>query len=105
LNNARHLSYGNFSDELSAKLGGAAMARYARPAIFSLFAFLGLGIMVVSGDRLDSRLGTTWELAGFAVGILLTAIFVTLSSEKRINERINELEKKVSDLISTKGGQ
>jgi hypothetical protein len=60
--------------------------------------FAGIVIMTISGQRLGFRIGVMWEFAGFACGILLIMAGWFLPLVKKIDE----LERKVSDLASPK---
>jgi hypothetical protein len=55
--------------------------------------------MAVSGERLGFKIGVTWEVAGFAAGILFTAAAGVLPMKKRIDD----LEKRVSALVGRNG--
>jgi hypothetical protein len=50
--------------------------------------------MTVSGQRLSSKVGVTWEFAGYAVGIL----FIVAGVGLRLAKRIDELEQAVTGL-------
>jgi hypothetical protein len=61
---------------------------------YAVFLF-GIGLMASSGTRLGNIVGVTWEFAAFATGILVSAIS---GAALRTNKRIDDLEKKVTEL-------
>ncbi len=65
----------------------------------SALTFIGIAVMAISGERFGLRIGVTWEVAGFAAGILLTAAGGVLPMKKRIDD----LEKRVSALAGQNG--
>jgi predicted cobalt transporter CbtA len=65
----------------------------------SALTFIGIAIMAISVERMGFKIGVTWEVAGFAAGILLTAAGGVLPMEKRIDD----LEKRVSALVNRNG--
>src|SRR4051812_31150872 len=68
-----------------------------RASLNSLFFLLGIVLMSFSGSRLSQIVGVTWEFAAFGVGIVWAA---ACGSWLQTKKRIDDLEKKVSDLES-----
>jgi hypothetical protein len=67
----------------------------------TILILLGVVIMTIAGQTLSHRVGATWELAAFAVGIL----FVATAGRFLFAERIAALEKRVADLERARSGQ
>ena len=67
----------------------------SRTSLNYCFFFFGIALMAYSGSRLGHIVGVTWELAAFAVGIVLAA---GCGAELQTRKRIDELEKKISEL-------
>jgi hypothetical protein len=57
--------------------------------------FFGVALMAFSGSRLGHIVGVTWEFAAFATGIIVSA---TCGAGLQTKKRIDDLEKKVSEL-------
>ena len=60
-----------------------------------VFFLIGIALTAVSGSRLGNIVGVTWEFAAFAAGIVLWA---TCAAALQTKKRIDDLEKKVSEL-------
>jgi hypothetical protein len=65
------------------------MSRYA-----SWFSLAGILVMTLAGERLSSRVGASWEVAAFGVGIIVIAITPWWPLVKRVDE----LEKKLAGI-------
>jgi len=63
-----------------------------RKASTMVLVFVGIVMMAFCGQSLSNRIGgASWELAGFAVGILLIANAWIFELRKRVSELENKL--------------
>jgi len=60
-----------------------------------LVLLFGVVLTTAAGVRLGNIVGVTWEFAAFAVGIVVWAVSL---AGLQIGKRIDDLEKKVSEL-------
>ena len=66
-----------------------------RASLNYVFFLFGIALTAFSGSRLGHIVGVTWEFAAFATGIVLWA---TCGAWLQTKKRIDDLEKKVSEL-------
>jgi hypothetical protein len=66
-----------------------------RASLNYVFFLLGVVLTTVSGSRLGNIVGVTWEFAAFAAGIV---VWATCAAALQTKKRIDDLEKKVSEL-------
>ena len=67
----------------------------SRASLNYCFFFFGIALMAFSGSRLGHIVGVTWEFAAFASGIALVGSYGAVLQS---NKRIDDLEKKISEL-------
>jgi hypothetical protein len=67
----------------------------SRASLNYVFFFFGIALTAFSGSRLGHIVGVTWEFAAFATGI---AVWATCGAALHTKKRIDDLEKKVSEL-------
>jgi hypothetical protein len=60
-----------------------------------VFYFFGIVLTASSGVRLGEKVGVTWEFVAFATGIV---VWATCGAALQTKKRIDDLEKKVSEL-------
>ena len=66
-----------------------------RAGLNYVFFLFGIVLTAASGTRLGNIVGVTWEFAAFATGIV---VWATCGAWLRTGKRIDDLEKKVSEL-------
>ena len=66
------------------------------------FLFFGIALMAFSGARLAHLVGVTWEFAAFASGIALAGSYGAVLQS---NKRIDDLEKKISEIDNARKAQ
>jgi hypothetical protein len=93
---ARLLVVGRSLSPGSCRKKECTMNRASLNYVFFLF---GVVLTTVSGSRLGNIVGVTWEFAAFAAGIVLWA---TCAAWLQTKKRIDDLEKKVSELENTR---
>ncbi len=66
-----------------------------RASLNYVFFFFGIVLTAASGTRLGNIVGVTWEFAAFATGIV---VWATCAAGLQTKKRIDDLEKKISEL-------
>ena len=67
----------------------------SKASLNMLFFVFGIALTAFSGSRLGHIVGVTWEFAAFATGIV---VWATCGAALHTKKRIDDLEKKVSEL-------